>query len=121
MSFTVQSEIGRLRQVIVHRPASSTSCCPSRSSCGRRRVAPAAGAPPAGAPPRSGTLHPGDHFLTAAFTATVAAARLTTDETVTLDGQVVGEDIRDAAVRVASEVDGVALVIDKLSAAVTQD
>ena len=51
----------------------------------------------------------------------MAAARLTTDETVTLDGQVVGEDIRDAAVRVASEVDGVALVIDKLSAAVTQD
>jgi CBS domain-containing protein len=38
------------------------------------------------------------------------------DGTVTLDGQVAGDDIRDAAIRVASEVDGVAHVIDKLSA-----
>lgn len=37
------------------------------------------------------------------------------DGTVTLDGQVASDDIRDAAVRVASEVDGVAQVIDKLS------
>lgn len=38
------------------------------------------------------------------------------DGTVTLDGQVASDDIRDAAVRVAGEVDGVAQVIDKLSA-----
>jgi len=38
------------------------------------------------------------------------------DGIVTLDGQVAGDDLRDAAVRVASEVDGVTQVIDKLRA-----
>jgi CBS domain-containing protein len=41
------------------------------------------------------------------------------DGTVILDGQVAGDDIRDAAVRVASGVDGVAHVIDQLSVAVS--
>jgi len=40
------------------------------------------------------------------------------DGIVTLDGQVAGDDTRDTAVRVAGEVDGVAQVIDKLSAVV---
>ena len=54
----------------------------------------------------------GDILLIENGTVTVSAQ----DGTVTLAGQIVQQDIRRAALRLAGEVDGVLNVIDKLSA-----